>query len=172
MKKGLLLVLAIISVNLSYAQSDNHFDKKDIMLELGVLPAFAVNGKVGYALFPNTLIGVEFTSQLLLTQRNEIGVFGRKYLLQKRFDVYLQGGVSYGHYKPLNFWLDRPQTKIEDRKYDPFNAVKLTGGGGISHRINHRFSIGAETAIGFTNHRNSNFLTFLLTCNYRLPSNK
>jgi hypothetical protein len=172
MKKGLLLVLAIISANLSIAQSDNHFDKKDIMLELGVLPALAVNGKAGYAIFPNTLIGVEFTSQLLITQRNEIGVFGRRYLLQKRFDVYLQGGVSYGHYRPFNLGLDRPKTKFEVRNYDPFNAVKLTGGGGISHRINHRLAIGAETALGFTNHRNSSFLTFLLTCNYRLPANK
>lgn len=175
MNRPILLILTILFIQVSYAQDEapeKYFNKGEVLVELGVLPAFALNAKVGYTFAPNAIVGVELTSQLLFTQRNEIGIFGRKYLFNNRFNVYLQGGVSYGYYRPWDLRIDFPERKLDEIETAPFSAVKLSGGGGVSYRVNQNLAIGNEALMGFTNHRNHYFPTFLFTANYKLREKK
>lgn len=115
----------------------------------------------------NVVAGIFTEHQNLFTERHEIGIFGRKYMLNKRrVTFYLHGGASIGRYKTWSWGFekfDREQMRA-DRS---FNALKFIGGGGVNWRISDRISLGHEATLGVSDHKGRAFASSLFTFSYR-----
>lgn len=162
----MLLPLLLLS-HLAVAQ---WIGKGQGMVEVGALPPFTINIKAGYAFKDNVVAGIFAEHQNLFTQRSEIGVFGRKYMLDKRrITFYLQGGASTGSYKIWS-WGGEKFGREQMRADRTFTALKFMGGGGISYRLNKSISLGHEATLGISNYKGNFFPSFLFTFNYRFGS--
>lgn len=141
--------------------------KGQVMAEVGGLPLFSINFKAGYAFKDNVLAGVFAEHQSLFTERSEIGIFGRKYMLDKRrVNFYLHGGASTGRYK-IWTWGFEKFTREQMRAERSFHALKFMGGGGVNWRLGDRLSLGHEMAIGVSNYKGRGFPSSHFTFNYR-----
>lgn len=160
-----ILIPLLLLGQFAAAQS---IEKGRFMAEVGALPPFSINVKAGYGIKDNVVAGVFVERQILMTERSEAGIFGRKYMSNRRLAPYLHGGASFGRYTP---WLlgfnDEPR---ERRGFDkPYNALKFIGGGGISFKLSNTISVGHEATLGISDYKNAYFASFLFTFNYQFP---
>lgn len=147
--------------------------KGQVMVEIGALPPVAVNLKTGYVFKDNVVAGVFAEHFNLFTERSEIGIFGRKYMLDKRrVNFYLHGGASTGRYQPSSWFfmedLDRQERREAKR---PFNTLKFIGGGGVNWRLTDRMSVGHEAILGVTNYKEKIYPSSHFTFSYRFDNN-
>ncbi len=161
----LLLSLLLIS-HFSFGQ-ENYFKKGDFIVEIGALPPFIINGKLGWTFTDNGAIGVYADATDILNERKEAGVFGRKYFGKNRFQFYLQGETGYGSFKPWNFDISNKERPLKSNYEAPFSAFKMNGGGGFSYRITPTLRIGNESKLGFVPGKGLSSLSFLFTLNHR-----
>lgn len=161
--KRILIALLLVAP----AAAAQWAEKGQVMAEIGALPPFSINLKAGYAFKDNVLAGVFTEHQSLFTVRNEIGVFGRKYMLNKRrVTFYLHGGASIGNYKTWT-WGWEKFNREERRAEKSFNALKFIGGGGVNWRLGDRISLGHEATLGVSNYKGRPFASSHFTFSYR-----
>lgn len=162
--------MLIILLLIAPAATAQWAEKGQVLAEVGALPPFSINLKAGYAIRDNVVAGIFTEHQRIFTERNEIGIFGRKYMLNKRrVTFYLHGATSLGRYKPWSWgWekFNREQTRADKS----FNALKFIGGGGVNWRLSDRISLGHEATLGATNYKGHIFASSLFTFSYRLGS--
>ncbi|MCD8539330.1 MAG: hypothetical protein LRY55_05885 [Leadbetterella sp.] len=152
---------------LSHLTAAQWVGKGQVMVEAGALPAFSTHLKAGYVFRDNVVAGVFAEHQDLFTEISETGVFGRKYMLDKRrVNFYLQGGASVGRYK-LWSWGFEKLSREEKRRDRTFTALKFIGGCGVNWRLGDRMSLGHEFAVGISNYREYSFPSSHFTFNYR-----
>ncbi len=163
-----ILIPLLLLAHLSSAQ---WVGKGQVMAEVGALPPFSINVKAGYALKDNVLAGVFAEHHNLFTERSEIGVFGRKYMLDKRrVTFYLHGGASTGKYRIWSWGFEK-FTREQMRADRSFLALKFIGGGGVNWRLGDRISLGHEVTVGVSNYKGRSFPSSHFTFNYRFGRN-
>jgi|GEM_PF-2291304 len=165
--RKLLLILFLFPGYLTMGQA---ITKGEFMLEAGALPPFMFNLKAGYALKENAVAGIFVEHHTLFTESDEIGIFGRKYMNNKRFTFYFHGGISAGRFDPW-LWGDEDLLLRGRENSDiQYKAMKFIGGGGINFRLNETLSFGNEATLGISNYKGNVFPSLLFTVNYRFPS--
>lgn len=117
---------------------------KTILLSFG--PTFlGAHAEAGMFLKDNVLIGINAERHELFSSRREAGGFIRRYGKNKNAPFYLQGGLSYGHFKNWD-WSDWDTITEPSPLY---KSLKVSGFAGFDLRFFRHFSVGGEAGGGF-----------------------
>lgn len=157
----LLLLLQFAAI----AQHKYGIKKGDILFEVGTLPPFNFNSKVGVGLNDGFLMGLAFETQEIFVRRDELGVFARKKITGNRLALYLQGGIAYSKFEDRWNFGDRDHRR---RRQPNYESLKLNTGIGSSFAITNNFSLGHEVSLGMTTSKRYWYPGFFFTASYRL----
>ncbi|NBA84603.1 hypothetical protein GVN16_02470 [Emticicia sp. CRIBPO] len=149
MKQLVLLILLSLFTSYTKAQESAGYYRqgtppKTVLLSVGPT-LIGVHADAGIFLKDNLLIGVNAERHEFLSSRREAGGFIRRYGKEKNAPLYLQAGLSYGHFKNWD-WSDWDTLTELSPLYKSFKA---SGFAGFDLRISKQFSIGGEAGGGF-----------------------
>lgn len=118
---------------------------KSTYLVGGGVTFLGFTAKAGVFLNKNFVVGINGEIHRLLSDRNEVGVFGRKYINKNRLSFYVQPGLSYGSFTEWDLGDIHEPNPVKNTKY---NTFKINGTGGAELRINQKISVEGDVGVG------------------------